>query len=98
MILHVLVPWAIARLAYPARWQRAWLIMLCTMIIDLDHLLARPIYDPYRCGIGFHPLHTWAAIFVYLVLLVFPRTRVVGSGLVIHMVLDATDCVWISLE
>ena len=31
--------------------------MLATMVVDLDHLLADPILDPQRCGIGFHPLH-----------------------------------------
>lgn len=67
--------------------------MLATMLVDLDHLLARPIYDPERCSIGFHPLHTAPAIVGYA-LLAFPRTtRLVGLGLIIHMALDALDCV-----
>jgi hypothetical protein len=48
------------------RWQRAWLIMLLTMLVDMDHLLATPIYNPRTC-IGFHPLHTWVAMSVYMV-------------------------------
>ncbi len=92
LILHVIVPGAVAVLFFRPRWKRAWLIMLATMLVDLDHLLADPIYDPGRCSIGFHPLHTSPAIAVY-VLLTIPRpTRLVGLGLVIHMALDGLDC------
>ena len=62
------------------------------MVVDLDHLLAVPIYDPNRCSIGFHPLHSYYAIGVYVILLFFPKTRLVGIGLVIHMILDYIDC------
>jgi hypothetical protein len=72
--------------------------MLLVNIIDLDHLLADPIYDPNRCGIGFHPLHSYLAVAVYLALTTIPKTRIVGLGLVIHMVLDWIDCLWMSLE
>ena len=37
------------------------------MFVDLDHLLANPIYDPCRCSIGFHPLHNYFAIVIYLI-------------------------------
>lgn len=84
--------------------------MLATMIVDVDHLLARPIYDPGRCSIGFHPLHTTPAIILYAALALAPllvrrgmvgtrRWRsveilhLVGVGLLIHMALDAIDCV-----
>lgn len=72
--------------------------MFITMIVDIDHLLATPIYDSNRCGIGFHPLHTYWAIAAYLAMTVIPKTRMVGCGLVIHMALDAIDCVWIAFE
>jgi hypothetical protein len=72
--------------------------MTATMLVDLDHLLAAPVYDPDRCGIGFHPLHSYAAILLYAVLGVFPRTRLVGLGLVIHMALDAMDCLWMGFS
>ncbi|MNR41653.1 hypothetical protein D3C85_1600670 [compost metagenome] len=62
------------------------------MVVDLDHLLAVPIYDPNRCSVGFHPLHSYYAIGVYVILLFFPKTRLVGIGLVIHMILDYIDC------
>jgi hypothetical protein len=68
--------------------------MMLTMIVDLDHLLATPIFDPGRCSIGFHPLHTWPAILFYGALTAVPLTRIIGLGLIIHMALDALDCVW----
>lgn len=87
------MPGAIAWLAFRRRWRRAWLIMLATMIVDVDHLLADPIYAPSRCSIGFHPLHRLPAILGYGVLAAIPPTRVVGTGLLIHMALDGADCV-----
>ena len=96
LLLHVLLPGAVARLAFPQRWTRAWGIMVATMVVDADHLLATPIYDPERCSIGFHPLHTWPAILLYLALATAPRTRVAGVGLVLHMALDSLDCLPLS--
>lgn len=92
MILHVLVPGLAAWLLFRARWRRAWVIMLLTMVVDVDHLLASPIFDPNRCSIGFHPLHTAPAVAAYTVLTVVPSTRLVGLGLLIHMALDTVDC------
>ena len=66
--------------------------MVATMLIDLDHLLAIPLFDPERCSINFHPLHTYYAMAVYLGFLFFNKTRILGIGLVIHMIADATDC------
>ena len=42
--------------------------MMSTMAVDLDHLLADPVYDPQRCSIGFHPLHTVPALVGYALL------------------------------
>ena len=95
LLLHFVVPGAAARWVFSERWKKAWLIMIATMLVDLDHLLADPIYDPNRCGIGFHPLHTYAAMLVYAALGVIPKTRIVGLGLLIHMALDGLDCKWI---
>ena len=66
--------------------------MMATMLVDLDHLLADPVYDPERCSIGFHPLHEPMLIGLYAVLCFFPRTRYAGIGLMIHMTLDSLDC------
>ena len=96
--LHILVPGVIARWALAARWKSAWFVMLLANIIDFDHLLADPIYDPNRCGIGFHPLHSYLAIAVYLGLTAIPKTRLIGLGLMIHMILDGLDCLWMSFE
>ncbi len=68
--------------------------MLATMIVDLDHLLASPMFDPNRCSIGFHPLHSYPAIFCYLAMALIPKSRIVGVGLLIHMALDGIDCFW----
>jgi len=92
LLLHLVVPALIASVFFRHDWRRAFLIMLATMIVDLDHLLAMPIYDPGRCSIGFHPLHTWPAIVVYAAL-IFPKpTRLIGVGLIVHMALDWIDC------
>ena len=96
LLLHVAVPAVAARLGCGHRWKRAWLIMTATMLVDLDHLLANPVFDPDRCSIGFHPLHTWPAVAVYLLLSLVPKTRWLGLGLVIHMMLDAIDCLWMA--
>jgi hypothetical protein len=67
------------------------------MLVDLDHLLADPVYDMNRCSIGFHPLHSYPAIAAYGVAMFWPRLRLVATGLLIHMTLDGIDCLWISL-
>ena len=95
LVLHLVVPGVVARLGFADRWKRAWLIMVSTMVIDLDHLLANPVYDPLRCGIGFHPLHSYLAIVVYLAMAIFPKIRILAIGLIIHMLLDGVDCIWL---
>jgi len=93
--LHLLLPGAIAKKFFPDRWKQAWGVMLLTLLVDLDHLLADPVYDPSRCSIGHHPLHTLPAVGVYLLLLLFPCTRIAGIGLVLHMLTDFLDCLWL---
>lgn len=101
ILLHFLVPVLVATTFFRSYWTRAYLLMLATMVVDLDHLLADPIYDPSRCSIGFHPLHQpWFIVF-YLALCLFPKTRIIGIGLVLHMALDSIDCqvtngIWIN--
>lgn len=91
---HFLVPGLIACLFFRHHWKRAWLIMIATMLVDLDHLLADPIFDPDRCSIGFHPLHSYYAIGIYVLLAFFPRLRIVAVGLLWHMATDWQDCWW----
>ena len=66
--------------------------MMATMLVDVDHLLATPIYDPSRCSIGFHPLHELLPITLYVVFCLAPKLRYIGVGLVLHMILDGMDC------
>jgi hypothetical protein len=95
ILLHFVLPGLVGRWAFPGQWKRAWLLMTLTMLVDLDHLLAHPIYDPNRCGIGFHPLHSYLAMAIYAALTIMPRTRIIGVGLLIHMALDSLDCILI---
>ena len=106
--LHFAVPWFLAVVIDKDRRLQTWLILVGTMAVDLDHLLADPIYDPSRCSIGFHPLHTVPMVGVYTLMMTFPfvmgragvikedsQRRVVfllGLGLVVHMILDGVDC------
>ena len=106
--LHLIIPMLVALAFYRNRWPSATLIMITTMLVDVDHLLANPIYDPNRCSIGFHPLHTWPAILLYVALFLIPLiakikqdvriqstariTHLIGAGLIIHMGLDWIDC------
>ena len=71
--------------------------MLAGMLIDLDHLLADPVYDPNRCSVGFHPLHAYPLAIAYGLLAIFPKTRLIGLGLVVHIMLDLIDCGWMHL-
>jgi hypothetical protein len=91
--LHCLIPGLIAVLFFKSCWQKVWLIMMLTMVVDIDHLLASPVYDPNRCSINFHPLHAYPAIFLYFILATFPKTRIIGLGLLFHMGVDLTDCI-----
>jgi len=92
ILLHFVVPLIVARLAFAKHWRRAFGIMMVTMLVDLDHLRAYPIYDPDRCSIGFHPLHSSVPILVYCLFVLTPKLRTLGVGLVLHMVLDGFDC------
>lgn len=92
LALHIAVPGLVAALFFRKQWRKAWLVMLLTMLVDLDHLLATPIYDPERCSIDFHPLHTAPAIALYAMLALPRQTRLVGVGLLLHMALDGLDC------
>ena len=95
ILLHVLVPLAAAWLFFPNNQRtKAFLILMLALVIDLDHLLATPIYAPNRCSIGFHPLHTLPAMVGYVILLAPAKTRLFALGLLIHIGLDSIDCAW----
>ena len=92
LALHFTVPLLVAFLFFRENLKLSYLAMILTMLVDLDHLLASPIYDANRCSIGFHPLHQYWFIGIYLVMSFFSKTRLIGVGLIIHMSLDALDC------
>ncbi|MFC3881492.1 DUF6122 family protein [Algoriphagus namhaensis] len=94
--LHLLAPGLIAFVFFRKEWKKAWIVMLLTMLVDLDHLLADPIFDPNRCGIGYHPLHSYFAMAIYVIMLFFPKTRIIAVGLLFHMFTDWQDCLWMS--
>lgn len=92
--MHFIAPLGIAFLFYRKKLWKVYFIFLLAMLIDLDHLLADPIFDPNRCSIGFHPLHSYIAIAVYVGMLFFNRTRIIGLALLWHILTDWVDCWW----
>ena len=92
LALHFLAPAVLTGLFYRKKWKVAYLLMIATMLVDIDHILANPMYDPNRCSIGFHPLHELWFIGLYVALCFIPKTKLVGIGLSVHMALDAIDC------
>lgn len=90
--LHLLFPILIALWFDKKHWLKIYFILLATMLVDLDHLFANPIFDPQRCSINFHPLHTFWAIILYVLALFYKKTRIVAIGLLFHMLTDFIDC------
>jgi hypothetical protein len=90
--IHFLVPVLIALLFFKDNRLKVAMILLAGILIDIDHLWANPIFDPQRCSIGFHKLHTYWAITIYILLLLFKPTRLIGLALTIHIVADTVDC------
>lgn len=90
--LHFIIPLLIAFLFFKDKWKTVYLIFLLSMLVDLDHLLATPIFDKNRCSINFHPLHTYLACCFYIIGLFFKKTRVIALALLFHMLTDFIDC------
>jgi len=96
LALHFLLPLLIARTFYRDDWRFVLIILIATMVVDVDHLLADPIYDPSRCSIGFHPLHRLPAIAVYAGLFLIPlalrrttrrgKAALAGAPRVVHLI------------
>lgn len=63
-------------------------------LIDIDHLLANPIYDPNRCSINSHPLHSWYTIPLWIIGLLLKNKfiRYFCLGVLLHLWLDWIDC------
>lgn len=93
--VHFGLPLIIAFGCYRDRWFRVALILLAGILLDVDHVLADPIFDPGRCSIGFHPLHSQWAILGYGLLPFFRATRLLGLAFLIHILADTLDCLWL---
>jgi hypothetical protein len=89
---HFIVPAIIAVAFFKENWKKVYLIFIATMFIDVDHLLANPIFDQNRCSINFHPLHSYVAIAIYFLLLIWKKSRILALGLLLHILADTIDC------
>ncbi|PWL38365.1 hypothetical protein DKG77_08820 [Flagellimonas aquimarina] len=90
--IHFIVPILIGILFFKDNRIKVILILLAGIVIDLDHILAEPIFDPNRCSINFHPLHGYWAIMLYCILPFFKQTKIIGLALIIHIIADVMDC------
>lgn len=91
--LHLGFPLFIAWMFFRNDWKKVYLLFLATMLVDLDHLFAQPIFDADRCSIQYHYLHTYYAMVVYVLLLFFRKPfHIIGIGLLFHMLTDFIDC------
>jgi hypothetical protein len=90
--LHLLVPLIFAYFLFKDKWKTVYAIFLLSMLVDLDHLIANPIFEENRCSINFHPLHSYIACGVYFLGLFFKKTRILAFALLFHMLTDFIDC------
>lgn len=90
--LHFVFPLLIAIWFYRPHFKRVSIILLSGILIDIDHLLADPVFDPDRCSIGFHLLHGYIPIALYFILFAYKPTRILGLALLLHILADTADC------
>ncbi|CAM1333704.1 DUF6122 family protein [Tenacibaculum aestuariivivum] len=93
--LHFVFPFLIAYLFFNKNRINVSLILISTMLVDLDHLFSTPIFQANRCSFGFHLLHTYYAMLIYVVLLFLKKPyNIIGLGLLLHMFTDLIDCLF----
>lgn len=90
--IHFILPLILAFVFFRKEWKSVALILICGIVLDVDHLLATPIFDADRCSIGFHPLHRYWAIGSYILLLLPKKTRIWGMAFLLHILADIADC------
>ncbi len=93
--IHFIGPILIGLLFFKSQKLKVILILLAGILIDIDHLWANPIFDPNRCSIAFHPLHTYWAIILYIALVIPKKTRLIGLAFSLHIFADAVDCLFL---
>lgn len=96
--LHFAFPLVLAKIIFPTYWKKAYAMMLASMFMDLDHLFAVPIFDPNRCGINFHFLHSEIAIFCYVLLSFSDKYRAFAVGFLFHVFTDSLDCFLMNVQ
>jgi hypothetical protein len=91
--LHIIFPVIIAQVFFKTYWKKAYLLMLFTMLVDLDHLFATPVFQEGRCSVGFHPLHSYPMIVLYFLgtILLKGNYKIIALGLLFHMFTDFQD-------
>ncbi len=73
----------------------AYFILLSSMLVDIDHLWAVPIFDPNRCSVGFHTFHSVIAFSVYIFVFLIVQSyklKLLAFGLLFHIITDELDC------
>lgn len=92
--LHFLLPPIICCVLKIKDWKKVSLFLVGANLIDLDHLLAEPIFQADRCSINFHPLHTHYALVLYCLMALTPKLslRFLGIGCLWHLMVDGLDC------
>lgn len=96
--IHFIVPFLISYFFFKKTFFKTSAILLAAILIDLDHLLAEPVYDSLRCSIGFHLLHSYIAIIAYTLLFYWKKTRIIGLAALLHMLADITDCILLAFD
>jgi len=93
--LHLGFPGIIAFVFFKKDWKKIYLILLATMLVDLDHLFANPVFQANRCSINYHFLHSYYLLPFYGVLVFLRRPfNIIGIGLLLHMLTDFIDCLF----
>lgn len=96
--IHFIVPIFIAFYFYRENFVRVSIYLLLGILIDVDHVLVTPIFEANRCSINFHLLHSYWAIGVYAILFSIKKTRILGLALLIHIIADTVDCLFIGAD
>lgn len=91
--LHLVFPIFIAKIFFTNHWKTAYLLLLATMLIDLDHIFANPLFNPNRNSVGYHPLHSYPMIVLYFLGSIFLKGnyKIVAIGLLLHVFTDFQD-------
>lgn len=92
--LHFVAPYFIATLYAKHSIQekyRVYILFLASMLVDLDHLVSDPVFDPHRLSVGHHFLHSYYALALYAFALFYKRTRLLAFALIFHMFSDIMD-------